>query len=496
MATYNPKHQAVITVVFDGFGQDDSKQQTFPCRVLSSTVGSNSAKEADTFELEVDYKSLPVSPDLIRNAGVSIFSYGGTSLNETAAEEAQARNKGNLAIAGLVDEATEHHDGGGSTLRLSGRDYTCIPLDRPWDSRIKIPVGQALSDTVQYLVDIAGNVKAIDATGHVTDTGKPRLLKVRAYEDADTMAADRHNATGKKPKAADIKAQFKKDHPELQPKRKGKAKAKVHVLTGGAHTKTNAKGIPHTGGGTSSFWDVIYKLVNEHALIVYVRGFDVVITNGNVLNEAARQSAQRMAYGRNLLSLEVNRKLGKETTPSIRCLSYDPQTRAVIQAEYPPSGSRKEKVNGLGVRKDEVQIVHVPAITDQGRLLDMAKARYDALARSEATIKFTTKDLASLNGGNLLQLRSGDPIAISFDDVYKQDPKTLNTARARSQLMRAQGYADTICNLVGKSYDDYIRQATYFYVKTVTVSYSGTDGFTIEVEAMNYISEFRDGSAT
>ena len=443
MAVFYPKALAVLKVVFESTRGDEEggRSLVVQARPKSFTVHRNSYKSADEFDLEFEASVLPFSPDIIRSMGVEIYGYASDELYPSPESEARALVPANRLIVGLVDEPEIHLDGGGRWFRVSGRDYTGILLDRQWDPAKPVKPRGTLANTVQYLADVGSGV--LDENGKAT--GLHRVLTVRV-------------ADGVSPPAV-----------------------------GSALGKTNKKGVPVKGG---NFWDVIYSYVLRHGLIVYVDGTDVVIDHPNNLTDSTKATAVHVAYGRNLTSLSVNRKLGKETVPPIEVVSYDPKTRKSIRATWPTNPN--QKTTAIGTKKDETQVITVMGVTSKDRLLEIAKLRYAALARSEAAYRFETRELQDLDGRNVLNLKFGQPIRVDWDDINAEDFHALNSAAARRAAMVKLGYHPDVAKEAADAYDVIARERAFFYTMENSISYDASAGYAFEITAANYIRPSRD----
>jgi hypothetical protein len=225
--------------------------------------------------------------------------------------------------------------------------------------------------------------------------------------------------------------------------------------------------------------------------IVYVRGTDVVISTPQILTETTAGRIRRVAYGRDLANLDIDRKLGKETVPQIEVVSYDPKNRRAVSGKFPADKDVKKVTTGIGTKKNETQIFTVDGITDPGQLDKIAELRYNNLARAEATIRFSTKDLKDLDGNDLLFLRPGDPVQLGFDSIFDEDFKEQSEAE-RAERMLDLGYTEEVAQVVAQEYDRWVQAQNAFYTKDVAFDWSQDGGLNIDVTALNFVSPARD----
>lgn len=465
MAFYYPECRVNLSAVFDGFGGPDEPKDIPDILPYSVNVHLNSYKEADTWEVTFDAKRFPFSPEVFRSAAVEIYLYN----KESQVTPLDWYNVNNLAVVGLVDQATLTEDVDGGKISLSGRDYTALLIDRQWDPTKsgkggRIPDGD-LEQVVQQLVD--------EATGFVR-TGRTLVVKI-FDEDAPTIGSVSNTVTQKKvtiPKTTKSKSRKKR----------------------GQSVKAD-----------SNYWDVIYKLCLSYGFIVFVKGLEVHITKPHVLQGLANTN-YRVAYGRNLAKLEVERKLSKEAVPQIRVRSYDPKTQTVIEGVFPSEkdieaqSQGKDKtgkgggfLTGAGTKREEYRVFCVPDVKDVSTLVDIAKTTYYTLARGEGVIRFETPHLADTENQDLLKMRAGDSVEIkwdAFNSDIMMDPKVSREQKVNTLL--SLGYRYDVAALVADQYTklDYFRQP--FYVKEVNITWDKDQGCKVDVEAMGFINPESD----
>lgn len=465
MAIYYPECRINLSAVFDGFGGPDEPKVLPDIIPHSANVHLNSYKEADTWEVTFDAKRFPFSPEVFRSAAVEIFLYN----KQSQTTPLHWYDSDNLVVTGLVDQATLTEDQDGGKISLSGRDYTALMIDRQWDPSKsgkggRIPDGD-LEEVVQQLVD--------EATGFER-TGRTLIVKI-FDEDAPTVSGVSATVTKKKvtiPKTTKAKTRKKR----------------------GIAVKAD-----------STYWDVIYKLCLSYGFIVFVKGFEVWITKPHVLQGLAN-AQYRVAYGRNLAKLEVERKLSKEAVPQIRVRSYDPKTKTAIEGVFPSekdieaqkqgkdkSGKGGGFITGVGTKREEYKVYTVPDVKDVKVLTDIAKTTYYTLARGEGVIRFETPHLTDTENKDLLKMRAGDSVEIKWD-AFNSDIM-MNPSVTREQkitTLLSLGYTYDVAQLVAEQYIklDYFRQA--FYIKEVNLTWDKDQGCKIDVEAMNFINPESD----
>lgn len=500
-----PQCRAVLSAVFDGFGGPDSDPTIVKVLPKSANVHCNGYREADTWELTFDARFLPFSPEIVRALGVEIYLFNTKGLGD---DPEQYATKDNMLVAGLADNAHLTLDNGGRTFVASGRDYTALLIDRPWDPKNKVPVGKDLVTTVQQLVNAA--IQRMPTRSKLTS---PTLAppQVGAPPPLGTFTLPQPVLPPLPPQAK-LTVVFEADTdipvvgkigatvPNLKKKNTAATATKPPTVQQASLKGHSKKGMAHKEG--SSVWDVIYKLCLSYGYIVFVRGWEVVIAQPQTLTVANQNKVKRVAYGFDLSSLEVERKLGKEKVPQVVVTSYDPVLRKAIRGTFPV---KKDVVStGIGTKDNESYMMTVHGVRDPATLKRIAETAYNNLARSEGKVRFKTKDLGSLppplaplpNGytADLLQLRAGDPIAISWDPYHDAEMRRLDV-NGRRAYMLSLGYSPSIAQLVAMEYGKIVQFDRPFYVREVNFEFDHRGGVTIDAEALNFISVERDDKA-
>lgn len=433
MTTWYPRCEAQLEVVFDGRGAPDTSPLLIDARPKTANVSRNGYAEADTWSMEFDARALPLDPDLIRGCAVAIFMFSAASLDDRR-EFAVPEHR---MVIGLCDEASLELGEDGQVVRLEGRDATALLLDQEWDPRDKIPSGRPLDVTVRSIAE-----KAVPPGG--------RFHFVVLYESDDRP----------------------------QP-----------PIVGATRRSTKKKGLWVKPG--TDYWTVIYRLCLASGFIAFVKDDVIVITDPRTQTSKSLAVAPRMAYGRNLQSLKVTRRLGKEMVPQIKIRTYDPRTRKHVEVIYPERHEAPQ--TGLGTDKDEQLLLPAPdGVFDKSDLRHYAKTRYDTMARAEAAYSFETKHLTGLdNDFDLFQLDAGTPMYLQFDPFNAEQMRALGPAQ-RAEHIRSLGYSDRIAVFVGKHFDRLTQFEQAFYIQSATFAWSNTDGLTISGEAANYACETRE----
>lgn len=493
---YRPQARAVLQVIFDGYGESvrDSPITVIPILPKSVTIHVNSYKQADSFEMIFEANDLPFDPRLIRAGAAEIFLFQTSSSREdrrvlsrrsplVAADEGDVRQRDQVGtlglelgtdesrdaftlgnkprIVGLFDDDEIELSESGKWVTIKGQDYTAYlaaiqfpPM--PGGTARRIPVGKRLDLIVDSLLEEA-------------DPDRQLSVQVRGLDVASLPIVR-------------------------------------------AEVATNKRGIPVEQG--TSYWDVIYKLVERYGLICFVDGLDVVISRPKTITDRDVPNIKRMAWGKNLEHLTMRRHLGKEQAPTIVVRSYVPGV-GTLTAEFPDgqidrSGIfvtknnkkatfkrriRETTTKGKGGKvkttvreRDEYQIVTVHGITDPKILAQIAENRYHLLGKSERSVIAKTRDLTDLRGADILSVAAGDAYTIDWDEFNREMLSNPSIAlSAKVAHLEARGFNTAVANEVAKRYELLHGLDRPLRFKEGTIEYDINDGVSIEMEWQDFM---------
>lgn len=473
---YYPHAWAVLEVIFQF---DTESPQLIVAPIRRATLHSNDYRNADTWELTFSSRVLPLDPDMIFSLAAEIYLFDAGKVTSDPepfiSELDEAGNLKYLEMAGLAIEAELSFDEEGGTFVIHGEDYTGLLISREWPSKeTTIKVGSPIDATVQQLVD-----EAVFAKDHGGST---------------------------------LRVVFRPD--SLMP---------TAPIVGHGFTTAWKHGIPVDQG--SSYWDAIYKLCMKHGCIVSVRGTDVVISAPATLTDDRAKAARRVAHGRSLQSLTIKRNVGHRPAPTIIASSFDPETRTVIEASWPPhsestsrarnvkrpKGSppapkqlkarayagkqRRPMLHGTGQVKDEIKrVLPPPGITSVDALKSYVRAYHAQVSRGESEIHFTTKRLTDLDGQRMINVRTGDAVWIEWDQFQGMEMRQLSEDARYERLVRL-GYHEDIAGVIARNFNSIEMISRPFYVAEASKEWDHQDGLSLEIEAINYVDPGRHGDA-
>ena len=480
---YRPQCRALLSIVFDGFGESalDSPRQLLPCTPRTVTIHRNAYRDADTFDMTFAYGDLPIDPQLVRGCQVEIYLFDAAEQNEVP--RLLNREAGNLSTAseltasgldgfaefrrqfvgptakpafiGLVTNHPVDRSGDDATVTLTGEDYTYLLKQRQWPpldggrSR-PIPVGKRLDLILEDVLAMA------DETGKLA-------LRVDGIERSALPVVDRAGVGGK------------------------------HGIPVASETK---------------FFDVMSQLAGRHGMIVFVDGLDVVLSTSHNLHGMADPNIRMLTWGRDIASMRMERAMGIEAAPGVVVRYRDANTGKIAEAEWPTGIVAKAKASkAKNVEKSlspthrhkaekrqsvtistDYQIVPLMEVGNAADALRAAQAYYTRLGSHERTATITTDDLADTNGRSLLDLRAGDAMRVIVDTFTRavMDDVRLSDGERVDRFVE-HGFTRSIAELIVRHYEKLLTMQRPLKVREATLDFDIDAGVTIEAQMVDFI---------
>ena len=430
-------------------GDRNALDNTISFTPESASIELPSHRQAGKFSLTARFEDLPIDPRSVKACSVTLsigavppedFGRGmsrlvATDRRQTVLDVFDAAGKvrdDTLAMVGLVDDWEVNHDSSGSTVTVSGRDYIGVLADAPF---------------------LGANVEKVDFSKDI-ETVVKSILQWHPW-------------------AAMLVPNVKCAPDDAWPERRKPTVTWTQQLE---KNRVSVDGKPRKQGSTTdmSFWDYITQVCTLVGAIPRIRGrFLEIIPSRGLFDQAVLEvpwnsysappfrdlanmpvarrfsdgtelTIRQLAYGRDLESLNIKRKLAGMKAQVIECVSYTPgavgTAGRVVTARWPEEadlpnypgelvtaelqGSYEGKQPGKkGKKKTEtdvqnVQRVPVQGITDPAQLKRIARAIFEETMRGEFSGTAATPCLGSAGGGSadpdLLRLRPGDAITIGF----------------------------------------------------------------------------------
>lgn len=419
-----------------------------PILARSLTVEINDYTEADTFQCEIDYKSFPFDPRTIRACGVSIhmedrkkiFNLNNTlSLLEPSEE--------NTVFLGFADEEKITFDDTKRTVRMEGRDFTSLMIDRTYLGPA-IPLSSPIDVIIEKLL------------AELPET-KKMTLDIRIDETLPTLS---------------------EIAPDFNP----------------VTTKKNAR-------SGSSYWDIIQRIIGRAGLIAYVDLDKLVITKPQNLYQKAK--ILQFFYGKNLSHLEFSRKLGRHKNFNIKVQSLNIEKKEVVEALIPEEATdpniagprvKIKTIDSEGQKTErdaEFISFRVPDVASKDHLIKIGESIFTELSRQQLEGKLRTKEMeipqiSDVNStGNPIpvsfhSLRTGTPIQVIITQDDMDKISTLSSINEKKRFLIQRGYTPQVAEAFAQSLN---RMSDPFYTKAVRYTLDNDSGFQMEVDFINFI---------
>lgn len=467
---YYPQAILVLRIRLEDFGDKSlglaNEHHVMTCLAKNVNVEINEYSKADSFNAEIDYKNFPFDPRAIRAVGVTVCmqDMGKLTVDNENPVYIQPLPE-NTVFVGFADEESISLDDTTKVVRLEGRDLTALLLDR------KYLEGNIATDKPLDKV-IAGMLAKLEET-------KDLQVEVRT-----------------KLKSLPILASFWSD--------KGKHAG-----------KRNAR-------ANKSYWDIIQEMVYEAGLICYIELDKLIITSPRVLFD--RNQAKVFMYGANISDLQFKRKIGRQKGFNIlvRCLNLAKKellevkipkdataewskesgisnTEVLIPKMLPVKTADGGKVgkDGTASTQDKPEpapymVFSVVNVTSKKQLLEVGQSLYEEMSRQQLEGSFSTKEMAMryqrLDGQmetfSILKMRVGTPIVVEITGTSVDDLKRVRNISGIESFLSNHKMNPKIANSLAQSIG---RANTPFYTKSVKFSMDANNGFSAEIEFINFI---------
>jgi hypothetical protein len=500
-----------------GIGKDNLTQ-VMGIVPRSCTVELPGYRQAGTFGCEFEFRDLPLDPRVIRAMAVQIhldvvsasdWARGVTGDMSEGGRRSSilTPSDDNLLIRGVADEISTSWNDHGAVVHVEGRDLRGILLDArvSADGVSKLNTMQTIGIVVQDLLALHPQSAGFEVAVYPPEWPGglvPILGNITEYTRVNKDAAT------------------------------------------GAKTQQGREG----DGDKLSFWDVITKFCFLCGAVPYFVGKQLRIRPARSLYDAAGAEKRpfdptfpypfkggqkravsppdvtnpeqfgyrRMVFGRDVLEMKLERKLGGVKTPVVRCVSVDTSAKVrgaqrLLVAEYPLPGTAGRTTNiGPSGEAPMTEALNIPVagVSSQARLAQIAQDIYEEIARGEMGGNITTKSLSSFGGSNedadLLRLRPGDPVELrvwsaGFESFPPPVSELTNDA-SRSFEEAVQAVADRVGDaalarvLVAANRGQISQLQQTFRAHTVRFSWDKDSGIGVEFDFQNYI-ESRNGAA-
>jgi hypothetical protein len=476
MSVYYPQAAMTLRILWEDFGEVQSSklQQVYSLPIIARrvTVNINDYSQADTFDAEIDFKQFPFDPRAIRACGVTIHMENLKALVDDPTHERKIQAKagsttdekkqGNVIFVGFADDDEIDFDDQKRTVRLQGRDYTALLIDRKYVKPGPLDVSKKLDVLISSLL--------------------------KELKETEEIALD---------------LRVKKELPVIS-----KFATSLEDLAAIRNRKHD-----------ESYWDIIQDLVHRVGLIAYIELDKLVLTEPRALYDRAK--GVHFVYGKNIKNLKFKRKLGrkKNFNVDVRCFNPENKDEPVITAKIPAQATKEwGDATGIPIGKDLViPTINpdgsagagkpaptvgflIPNIHNKPKLIEIGQNIYEEMSRQQIEGSFETMDMESDSQAgtcfNLLGLRIGTPLKIQVDQGDLEGITRIVSANGGARKQKS--IAATRDFLIRRCYDQSIAEAlaltlnnprfnSPFFTKGVQFTLDSESGFKIKVDFLNFI---------
>lgn len=501
-------------------------------------------RQAAKFTMVMPWRDFPFEPDVVRAVGVEIFA---GCVDATEFGKGMTTNPGQTRRTSqllLLDESTEvfygladtirveHNSEHGDVIHLEGRDLRGIMRDMTIQVTMlsELNVTKPIHNVIQQLIDRVPLLKEFKK-----NTGDG----VHVYANASDWPGNAIPA----PNDPDVITRVQQ----------GAAGADESNPSGPANS------LQVSDPTRVSVWDLVVNFCNLVGAVPYFVGRALYVRPATALYDDSKlspfdprfktpfagrkprtiqgeqgsdlsTSIRVLTYGRDLIKLSMERKLGGVKVPGVRVISYNSDSKdrgakgRLLDVRWPPIGgypadglsataakkALSTSVSPSGVKvQSEYILISRPGIKSEARLLQIAKSIFNEVGRGEIHGSAATKDLASLGGDatdpDLLKLRPGDPVRFEVDNraLTSYPPAVAGLPEllrlAPDQLAQRLGDLlgdQTAGRVLAYSLKNQIkeRQRT-FRVTNVRFSWDSQKGMGVDFDYQNYI-EARSGAGS
>lgn len=464
MGVYYPQSAMSLRVRWEDFGdkQSEALQKTYSLPILARRINVhiNDYTQADTFDAEIDYKQFPFDPRCIRAIAVTIHAQNmeAVFLQNNALKQI-IPSRENTIFMGFADDESIRFDDEKRTIRLEGRDFTSLLIDKKYPKGT-IPLDQRLDVVLRGILSELRETQAIQLDNRVGGE-----LPVIA-----SFWGDKSEGSGKK--------NVKRDE---------------------------------------SYWDVIQDIVGRAGLIAYIELDKLVLSRPRVLYN--KSATKVFVYGFNVKNLEFKRKIGRRKNFNIVVRSLNVESKEVLEAKIPLEATN-EWSDATGIANQEVKVQEldkdgkpvaeadakpapyisfkIPNVANKEKLIEIGEAIYEEIGRQQIEGSFSTKEMEirfnkldvdgiqtpTIEDFNILSLRNGTPLAIVIDAGDLKDISRISNVGERKKFLLQRGYEEAVAQVFAETLGKY---SNIFYTRSVRFMMDSEQGFSTDIEFVNFI---------
>lgn len=463
MSLYYPQVGIILKVTWEDFGKPNEILNTIydlniACRNV--TVERNDYSEADTVKLNFDYKAFPFDPRCIRACGISVFMenvkkvFDGNGIQvKIVPNDLPIGNKGaNKVFVGFADEASITFDEDTRSVSFEGRDFTGLLIDTKRINTDPIPLSKPLDEIIKDLLKEQKTTEAIEV---VNRTGSALPIVAKLASDLNPVTA--------------VKNQKRKE----------------------------------------TYWEIIQGLLADIGLLGFIEIDKFIISKPQNIYE--KKKLKQFLYGGNIKQLNFKRKLGRAKNFNVKVVSLNPLTKTVEKALIPKEattpGIAGPEITIPQLDKDGKKIeppkvadyvtFPVPNIVNKEQLIKIGESIFEEMSRQQIEGSFSTFEMeipeetfdedgirVKTTPVDFSSISNGTGIRIYMKQVDMKEIGTNSTEKEKFAFLKKRGYSDDFAKAFANSVD---KINTAFYVKSVRFEMDQENGFSMNVEFINFI---------
>lgn len=477
MSFWYPQCCITARVQWENHGEESNiiLKQAYECSPLvrRAVVSINSYTEADTFEIQLDYKAFPFDPRAIRSVDISIHMENMESLyDELGTANVIEPTEDNVIFKGFADQERMVFDDSTRSITLRGRDYTSLFIDSKVLKPDLINLALPLTTILQMII-----------------TSTPGASGTPGKNDGITL----------------------ENRLPLN---------KVIPIPASIVEELSSLGTKHNPKSGQSYWDVIQELVSKMALIAYIEIDKLVLTDPRTLYDP--EKAVQFIYGKNIKTFEMQRNMGKQKGFNVIVRSIigkkvetvriprDAKTLAIagkdVEAPKFATGGSPLAIAAAQANPNPAKLQEKPEpapfisfvlnnVKSRSALIDYGEKVFEEISRQQLEGRLTTMDMLAPTEGqtfkqwgsgkfDVLKIRNGTPIGVFIDHPDINAIQKEKAIPLRVKYLLSRGYDVAIANALATSISKF---KTPFYTRAVTFTMDQQQGFMCDIDFINFI---------
>lgn len=462
----------------------------------SAGLSRNGIRTADTLQLSLKYRDLPIDPRVVRSCAVEYF------LGCVTPDDYERGMRGQLRREGVAPNA--------------GVPYNVIP-DTYLDAYGRPRTNLRFQGWVDNWEDDWPNSDA--PTVALSCTDNTRLLIEQDHPTKMSMAIDVPIDRAIAQYLANF-PQFRGLRVEYRPGSDAKPVLK-DVLNAQAYPKGVGPSTAKGGDNKLTVWDYITDVVGSIGLTVRMAGVTIIVQRartlyadkfagreedpfqGRVLPSGRALARRLFIYGQNVSSMKAARSFTKYAPQNIEVRCYNPRRKKTLIARYPTFvADRQKRLNPGETADQKFTVIRVTGIGDEETLRVIAQTAYETIGRRELEFQIDTKNLGSFGGGNLdpdvLDAQEGDALDLEVHreaDGLEQNSVTMieqEIRRRPAQFLIELGFPAEFAAAYAKAVSN-ISFPTTFRLRELDIDWDAEgEGISLSLRVINFVEARAD----